>query len=215
MALPKVVSAAEVGTTPERWYSLAFFPDGWVDLPLMGRSLADTRRNLRKVLGVLVLIVGGMLVVGLLVRSSKHPAVVALAGLIFLGAIGYGVVTMLRIDLRDLRQRRGDTAQLMALRERDALPKRAEGVGLFQRARSAEEHARMMHNVRATLKRDVVDVTMTQQAQPRDNSSMHETDDGGEYVATVRLGDGQVRRYRSPDKRLAEQFAPYRSGAIS
>ncbi|MDQ2847175.1 MAG: hypothetical protein M3Y77_12670, partial [Actinomycetota bacterium] len=159
------MSAAEDGTSPERWYRLNVFDDGWVDFPGLARGIYDARSNLKSSLWMLLGLVGGIVVVVLLVLLGSSvggglgAAIVVIAVVLFFG----GAITMQVLQFRTRRrnwvQSRDDAEQSRELRAAGQNPRRRPGVKLFTRVTSAQQYADAITNVRLTRAVDVAGVS--------------------------------------------------------
>ncbi|WP_139982383.1 hypothetical protein [Nocardioides litoris] len=186
--------SAEVG--PERWVRVVVFDE----LPGFARTLSDTRTNLRRsVLALAVVAVGFGL--GSLLGRTGHPELAVVPYAVALVALGWGAFHAYRARWRNDQQALDDAAQARAERARGERPRRAPGAPVFKRASSAAEMGSWLVGVTTVAAADVVDVTVADDPTRGDHR-----------VATVRLADGAVRAYTSPDRSLERLLAAFGRG---
>ncbi|MGI8417423.1 MAG: hypothetical protein ACR2P2_14710 [Nakamurella sp.] len=195
------VSAAEEGTSPERWYRLNVFDDGWVDFPGLARGLSDARSNLKSSLWMLLGLVGGIVVVALVVLLGSSvggglgTAIVIAAVVLFFGGAITLQVRQFRTRKRDRAQSSGDAQQWRELRAAGQSPRRRPGIKLFTRVTSAQQYVDVITNVRLTRAVDVAGVSCSTV--------------GADIVARVQLQDGSTRIYRTPDRKIVQLLSRF------
>lgn len=191
--------AAEVG--PDTWATLVAFDDGWVEVPSVGRQLSRARGDLKRSLGMVVLIaavIGG--VVGLNAWFGPATWISVLAAVLLVAVFGFALTVAFRMQQRDDKAAWGDIAQLRSGKAAGTNLRSVPGAPKFRRARSAEQYAGRVQNATLIRAAEVLEVA-TSRAGP-------------DYTATVRLSSGNSRDYRSPDGNLVTLLVGYAPGGV-
>ncbi len=191
MVRPHTVAASEVGVT-DGWWTITAYPDGWVDTPVPGVDLAQTRRNGLEA-GRLLLAFAALVAFGFGLSTLDLPSWLRSVASVVLAL---GLLAWLVVAIMTRYRWTGERVTRWG-RTRPRPPRVAHrpGAPSFRRASTARELASWLDGARLTTADQVRSVVVDKA--------------GSEYRAHVVLVDGTERTYTSPSARLAGVLGAY------